>query len=67
MENIGLALTLALPPHAYTFGVFPLHWKYLKQVTETTCGDCGATSAAIYMRLGPLLFVVANSGHEHAS
>ena len=64
MENFGVVIALALPPHAYTFGVFPLHWKYVKHATVTTCADCGAESRAIHLRIGPLLFAVTRA-HEH--
>lgn len=65
MENIGLTFTLSLPPHAFTFGVFPLHWRYLKHGTSIVCVDCGAETKTIQLRFGPLFFAVVNAGHEH--
>ncbi len=64
MENAGVTMTLSLPPHAFTFGIFPLHWKYLKHENSMMCGDCGAETRAIHLRLGPLFFSVLKQ-HEH--
>lgn len=66
MENIGAVITVALPPHGYSFGVFPLHWKYAKHITSTACSDCGAETKTIHLRIGPLMFAVIQAGHVHS-
>lgn len=64
MENFGVILAVAMPPHCYTFGVFPLHWRYVKHVTSTVCEYCGAETKGVQLRVGPLLFGVSKT-HEH--
>lgn len=64
MENFGVMFAIAMPPCAYSFGIFPLHWKYVKHATSTVCADCGAETKAIHLRVGPLMFAVTRA-HEH--
>lgn len=61
IENIGITISFVMPPHAYGFGLYPFHWKFVKQFSKVICDDCAAEHVALYLRCGPLLFFVATT------